>query len=358
MHEFSPCPEEMVARMRRMQMPSEDIENMEKAIFSSKVFLKKFLGLEIRVEPMADIVSEDTGISKWTATHLLNRMIRDARKDYEERAQGGCADSCYRIGCMYRLGIGDDILNDKAAEYFEIAVKGGHALAQFELANMMFDDPVLGVQTKRAGELYSKAAEQGVADAYVHLSGFYAMGLAGFPHSNDDFYRCLMIATEKYKRGAFEGDAYSQYRYSRMYLSGRVLPKSEFDSARWYLKAAEKELADAQYELGEKYYFGKGVEKSPAKAIEWYKRAGRQGHIGALMSLGNIYQNGLFVPADIQESIRWYKKAADLGDRLSQCHVGDMYCEQGDQHGNYKAAVEMYMRGAEKGYGASEYRMG
>ena len=64
------------------------------------------------------------------------------------------------------------------------------------------------------------------------------------------------------------------------------------------------------------------------------------------------------VPADIQESIRWYKKAADLGDRLSQCHVGDRYCEQGDQHGNYKAAVEMYMRGAENGYGASEYRMG
>lgn len=64
------------------------------------------------------------------------------------------------------------------------------------------------------------------------------------------------------------------------------------------------------------------------------------------------------MPADIQESIRWYKKAADLGDRLSQCRVGDMYCEQGKQNDNYKATVGMYMRGAENGYGASEYRMG
>jgi len=362
MHEFSSCPEELISRMKLMQSPSEDIENMEKMESKARIFLKKFLGLELRIEPMADIVSEDAGISKWTATRLLKRMIGDARRDYEERAEGGCTDSYYRIGRMYRLGIGDDVSNDKAAEYFEIAAERDHAQAQLELANMMYTDPVLGVQTKRAGELYSKAAEHGIADAYVCLSGYYAMGLAGFPHSNQDCDRCWSIAAAKYEKGAFEGDAYSQYRYSRMFHRKVCLSKSdsksESESARWCRMAAEQELADAQYELGEKYYFGKGVQKSSAKAIEWYTRAGRQGHVDAQRTLGLIYMEGQSVPVDFQKAVKWYKMAADQGDALSQCDLGDYYCRQGDQQNNYKTAVELYMRGAEKGYGASEYRMG
>ena len=61
------------------------------------------------------------------------------------------------------------------------------------------------------------------------------------------------------------------------------------EAAKWYIAAAEQELADAQCNLGLCYQTGRGVEKSTQLAVKWFIRAARQGNKTAQHNLGLHY---------------------------------------------------------------------
>jgi hypothetical protein len=61
------------------------------------------------------------------------------------------------------------------------------------------------------------------------------------------------------------------------------------EAVRWYLAAAQQELADAQCNLGLCYQTGRGVEKNPGEAVRWFIKAARQGNKTAQHNLGLHY---------------------------------------------------------------------
>jgi TPR repeat protein len=63
------------------------------------------------------------------------------------------------------------------------------------------------------------------------------------------------------------------------------------EAVKWYLAAAEQELAPAQCNLGLCYQTGRGVEKNNAEAMKWFMRAARQGDKTAQHNLGLHYSS-------------------------------------------------------------------
>ncbi len=113
--------------------------------------------------------------------------------------------------------------------------------------------------------------------------------------------------------------------------------KSEIESIKWYLKAAEKNNIDAMVGLGLKYNEDgneaealKWLEKAAAlgsadamfhiaddfeyadekKQIEWYRKAAIAGSVDAIKYFAERYEHG----NNIDEAVKWYQKAADMGD--------------------------------------------
>jgi TPR repeat protein len=68
-----------------------------------------------------------------------------------------------------------------------------------------------------------------------------------------------------------------------------VVEQDFTEAAKWYLAAAEQELAPAQCNLGLCYQAGRGVEQDTREAVRWFIRAARQGDKTAQHNLGLHY---------------------------------------------------------------------
>ncbi len=125
--------------------------------------------------------------------------------------------------------------------------------------------------------------------------------------------------------------------------------KNYVEAAKWYRKAAERDVARAQFNLGVLYEEGKGVKLDYVEAVKWYRKAAEQGDVRAQNNLGNMYRNGYGVKLDNDEAVKWYRKAAEKGHVSAQYNLGAMY-ENGEGVGQDKAeAVMWYRKAAEQG---------
>ncbi|MDX2464407.1 MAG: tetratricopeptide repeat-containing serine protease family protein [Porticoccus sp.] len=166
-------------------------------------------------------------------------------------------------------------------------------------------------------EWFTKAAEQGHAEAYFYLGAAYAGG-EGVPKD-------AVKAVEWWTKAAEQGDADAQAWLGAAYYDGEGVAKDAAKAVEWYMKAAEQGNAAVQYLLGKAYAKGKGAPKDAAKAVEWFTKAAEQGHADAQYSVGRAYYDGEGVPKDAVKAVEWWTKAAEQGDAHAQHVVGWAY---------------------------------
>ena len=90
------------------------------------------------------------------------------------------------------------------------------------------------------------------------------------------------------------------------------------ETAKWYLRGAEKGFHLAQNSIGLCYYTGDGVEKNEQRAAYWFRCAAEQGLAAAQFNLGWLYEHGEGVPLNIFQASHWYTLAAKQGYRKAQ----------------------------------------
>ncbi len=151
----------------------------------------------------------------------------------------------YRLGFMYRNGLGTTRDNAKAAFFLEKAAELGHAAAQCNLGYLYNNG--LGVEKdhKKAFELYSKAAGQG----------------------ND----------------------IAQNNLGRMYEKGFAIPRDYAMAVAWYAKSFAQGYALAGCNLGKMYEKGLGVTRDYNKAIDCFNMAISKGEHGGTINLAWLY---------------------------------------------------------------------
>jgi len=84
----------------------------------------------------------------------------------------------------------------------------------------------------KAVELFTKAAELGLAKAMCNLGNCYYHGIGV---ANDD-----IKALECFGRASEQGDAFAIYNIGNMYLHGRTVEQDTAEAVKWFLKSAEK----------------------------------------------------------------------------------------------------------------------
>jgi TPR repeat protein len=109
---------------------------------------------------------------------------------------------------------------------------------------------------------------------------------------------------------------------------------------------------------------GAGVRKDPQRAMTWYKKAAALGETPAMFKLGMILWKGLLgQQRNPRDGLIWLKRAADQADENNQHalhELGMLYESEGSDVviPDKDYARELYLRAAELGYAASQFRMG
>jgi len=131
-----------------------------------------------------------------------------------------------------------------------------------------------------------------------------------------------------------------------------LTPKAETGDPNYQYLLGAAYMAQFHYALSDKE---KKVQQD--KALYWYKESGYQGHIGAQTLAGLYYWLNLH---EIDKAITWFEmaSASPFSDGQTDTFLGLIYVAGQDKPVDYKKAEEYFKRGAEKGFGVAQDRLG
>lgn len=118
---------------------------------------------------------------------------------------------------------------------------------------------------------------------------------------------------QKKRAKANSGSVVDQTDLGRMYHLGDGYGRGDFESARWFRKAAKQGNTESQYALGAMSYSGHGVKLDYDEAFYWTKLAADKGYADAQYNLGAMYFNGHGVERDEAMARDLYKQACNGG---------------------------------------------
>jgi TPR repeat protein len=272
--------------------------------------------------------------------------------DILKKAEQGDAEAQYQIGKRYSA-IGQDVKQDfkEAVKWFSKAAEQGYADAQSILGFMYLFGVGVEQNSKEAIKWYTRAAEQGHAEAQCHLGSMYFGGINGVERNSKEAIKWCTKAAE-------QGNAKAQYYLALRYSNGSGVKQDKNEAVKWYTKAAEQGHATAQYNLGLIYYDGKGVIQDHKEAFKWFAKSAEQGDASAQFNLGVMYYNGEGVTQDHKEAFKWFTKAAEQGNSDAQFNLGSM-CSNGEGvKQDPKEAVKWYTKAAEQGNSNAQFNLG
>ena len=177
----------------------------------------------------------------------LNFSDEDKCLAAEELAQNweynGSSSIAYRLGRVWRDGLGVPPDDEKAEMWLQRAAEDGHRGAQYALAKLLY--------------------EQGR----------------------------ISEAIPWYEQAAEGGNPFASYQLGKLYLAGDAVPKDTAKAFEYLTEAAEQGSSQAQYILGKLYLLGRVVEQDEETAEQWLTQAASHGHEYAQFFLDHMEQD-------------------------------------------------------------------
>ena len=161
-------------------------------------------------------------------------------RDWEDSSSASIA---YRLGRIWRDGLGVIPDDEKAEVWFHRAAEAGHSGAQYALAKLL------------------------------HKQDRISEAIPWFEQAAENEY------------------PFASYQLGKLNLSGESVSKDTHRAVEYLTNAAEQDCAQAQYILGKLYLLGRDVEQDSTMAEYWLAQAARQGHEYAQFFLDHMEQN-------------------------------------------------------------------
>ena len=220
----------------------------------------------------------------------------------------------YKLGSMFKKGLGTDIDMDRAIDYFKRSAEMNNKNGLYEYGKEL----LLGEHIPQDKEKAVKLLEKAIKLENINAKRFLALELISGEHLDQDIDKGLAMLTEC----ADSGDTCACYKLGKIYFKGEIVLQ-DLDKAEKYLLLAEdneftqyalgklylqKEKYDVQkavdyfeksadknmwssYQLGRLYLFGTdGLEKDKTKAVEWLTKSANDGNEYAQDMLDNMEQ--------------------------------------------------------------------
>ena len=215
-------------------------------------------------------------------------------------------DLFYKLGQMFKLGLGTDSDVTKAIEYFRCSAEMNNKNGLFEYGKALLIGEHIPQNTDSAVKLLEKAVKLKNRNAKRFLALEYISG----EHLEQDIEKGIALLTEC----ADSGDVIACYRLGKIYLQGEIMPQN-LDKAEKYLLLAE-DSEYAQYALAKLYLQEEKYDIQ--KAVNYFENCAAKNH-WASYQLGRIYLFGAKdIERDKEKAVEWFTKSANDGNEYAQ----------------------------------------
>ena len=220
----------------------------------------------------------------------------------------------YKLGSMFKKGLGTGIDMDKAIDYFKRSAEMNNKNGLYEYGKALLLGEHISQDKKKAVKLLEKAIKL----ENINAKRFLALEYISDEHLDQDIDKGFAMLTEC----ADSGDNFACYKLGKIYFKGDIVLQ-DLDKAEKYLLSAEdneftqyafgklylqKEKYDilkavdcfeksadknvwSSYQLGRLYLFGaEGLEKDKTKAVEWLTKSANNDNEYAQNMLNNMAQ--------------------------------------------------------------------
>ena len=221
-------------------------------------------------------------------------------------------DLFYKLGQMFKLGLGTDSDVTKAIEYFRRSAEMNNKNGLFEYGKALLIGEHIPQNTDSAVKLLEKAVKLKNSNAKRFLALEYISG----EHLEQDIEKGIALLTEC----ADSGDVIACYRLGKIYLQGEIMSQN-LDKAEKYLLLAE-DSEYAQYALAKLYLQEEKYDIQ--KAVNYFENCADKNH-WASYQLGRIYLFGAEgFTKDKEQAIEWFTKSANDGNEYAQAMLDNI----------------------------------
>ena len=215
-------------------------------------------------------------------------------------------DLFYKLGQMFKLGLGTDSDVTKAIEYFRCSAEMNNKNGLFEYGKALLIGEHIPQNTDSAVKLLEKAVKLKNRNAKRFLALEYISG----EHLEQDIEKGIALLTEC----ADSGDVIASYRLGKIYLQGEIMPQNLDKAERYLLLATDNEYA--QYALAKLYLQEEKYDIQ--KAVNYFENCADKNH-WASYQLGRIYLFGAKdIERDKEKAVEWFTKSANDGNEYAQ----------------------------------------
>ena len=212
----------------------------------------------------------------------------------------------YKLGSMFKKGLGTDINMDKAIDYFKRSEEMNNKNGLYEYGKVL----LLGENIPQDIEKAVKLLEKAIKLENINAKRFLALELISGEHLDQDIDKGLAMLTEC----ADSGDAFACYRLGKIYLQGEIMSQN-LDKAEKYLLLAE-DSEYTQYALAKLYLQEEKYDIQ--KAVNYFENCADKNH-WASYQLGRIYLFGAKdIERDKEKAVEWFTKSANDGNEYAQ----------------------------------------
>ena len=221
-------------------------------------------------------------------------------------------DLFYKLGQMFKLGLGTDSDVTKAIEYFKRSAEMNNKNGFFEYGKALLIGEHIPQDTDSALKILEKAVKLKNSNAKRFLALEYISG----EHLEQDFEKGIALLTEC----ADSGDVIACYRLGKIYLESEIMPQN-LDKAEKYLLLAE-DNEYTQYALAKLYLQEEKYDIQ--KAVNYFEKSADKNH-WASYQLGRIYLFGAKdIERDKEQAIEWFTKSANDGNEYAQAILDEI----------------------------------
>ena len=221
-------------------------------------------------------------------------------------------DLFYKLGQMFKLGLGTNLDVTKAIEYFRRSAEMNNKNGLFEYGKALLIGEHIPQNTDSAVKLLEKAVKLKNSNAKRFLALEYISG----EHLEQDIEKGIALLTEC----ADSGDVIASYRLGKIYLQGEIMFQNLDKAERYLLLAEDNEYV--QYALAKLYLQEEKYEIQ--KAVNYFGRSADKNH-WASYQLGRIYLFGAAeLTKDKEQAIEWFTKSANDGNEYAQAMLDNI----------------------------------
>jgi TPR repeat protein len=239
--------------------------------------------------------------------------------------------------------------SDAAIKWLKFAHQDSYEKAAFELGKLHLRRGG-EANTSKGLEYLIESGQKGNGAAYLEVGKLFYGGAEGIPRDYQEAGKFYLLA-------ANANVAEAQGLVSSMYAYGIGLPLDYLEAFSWATKGAEADDGLASANLGLLLFYGYGTTTNEERGLQLLNKAEKKNIPVALLALSRVHSTtGAYFDAD--KARLYIKKAADLNEPQSLEELGTMHAEGRIVEQNAQKAVDLFMRSAKLGYPPAQRKLG